>query len=137
MDLNKYNELLDKAYDKIPDNVKQSSRFEIPEVDLRYEGKNTYISNFTKILSTLDRESKHFLGIFLKAAGTMGEIRGNQLFLKSRYKHRVLDRLIKQYAKEYVLCDICNKPDTTILKEGKRQFLKCTACGARIEIKEK
>ncbi|MBN1213999.1 MAG: translation initiation factor IF-2 subunit beta [Candidatus Lokiarchaeota archaeon] len=137
MDLNKYNELLDKAYDKIPDNVKKSSRFEIPKVEIRYEGKNTYISNFQKILTTLDRDRKHFQGILQKAAGTMGEIRGNQLFLKSRYTEQVLDRLIKQYAKEYVLCNICNKPDTTIQKEGKRQFLKCTACGARIEIKEK
>ena len=29
MDLNNYKELLDKAYEKIPENVKQSSRFEI------------------------------------------------------------------------------------------------------------
>ncbi len=137
MDLNKYSELLDKAYEKIPDNVKQSSRFEIPEVELRYEGKNTYISNFTKILSTLNRSKKHFCGIFLKTAGTMGEIRGNQLFLKSYYKPQVLNRLIKQYAKEYVLCNICNKPDTTVIRENKKQYLKCTACGARIEIKEK
>ncbi|TFF94536.1 MAG: translation initiation factor IF-2 subunit beta [Promethearchaeota archaeon] len=136
MDLNKYDDLLNKAYDKIPDNVKQSSRFEIPQVKVRYEGKNTYITNFNKILNTLNRDKKHFIGIFLKMAGTMGEIRGNQLFLKSRYKSQVLDRLIKEYAGKYVLCNVCNKPDTQIVKEGKKEYLKCTACGARTEIKD-
>ncbi|MBY9017446.1 MAG: translation initiation factor IF-2 subunit beta, partial [Candidatus Lokiarchaeota archaeon] len=37
----------------------------------------------------------------------------------------------------YVLCKICKKPDTEIQRESKKIFLKCTACGAREEIKEK
>ena len=137
MDLNNYKELLDKAYEKIPDNVKQLSRFEIPKVELRVESRNTFITNFNKIIGTLNRDKKHFLGIFLKKAGTMGEIRGQQLFLKGQYKAQVLNRLISNYTKTYVLCSICNKPDTQIQREGKKLYLKCTACGARQEIKEK
>ena len=67
----------------------------------------------------------------------MGELRGQQLFLKGTFKDQVLNRLIEQYSKTYVLCKICNKPDTEIQREGKKEFLKCTACGAREEIKEK
>lgn len=137
MDINKYNELLDKAYENIPDNVKKLSRFEIPKVEIRIEAKNTYITNFNKIINTLMRDRKHFIGVFLKKVGTMGEIRGQQLFLKGIYKERVLNRLIEQYSKLYVLCKICNKPDTEIQREGKKIFLKCTACGAREEIREK
>ena len=137
MDLNNYKELLDKAYEKIPENVKQSSRFEIPKVELRIESRNTFITNFNKIIGILNRDKKHFTGIFLKKAGTMGEIRGQQLFLKGQYKAQVLNRLIENYTKTYVLCSICNKPDTQIQREGKRIYLKCTACGARQEIKEK
>ncbi|MFW9828773.1 MAG: translation initiation factor IF-2 subunit beta [Candidatus Thorarchaeota archaeon] len=137
MDLNNYDELLDRAYEKIPDNVKKLSRFEIPKVELRIESRNTFITNFNKIISTLNRDKKHFLGIFLKKAGTMGEIRGQNLFLKGQYKEQVLNRLIENYTRTYVLCSICNKPDTQIQREGKKVFLKCTACGARIEIKEK
>ncbi|MFX0022851.1 MAG: translation initiation factor IF-2 subunit beta [Candidatus Hermodarchaeota archaeon] len=137
MDLNNYEELLDKAYEKIPDNVKKSSRFEIPKVEIRIESRNTFITNFNKIISTLNRDRKHFIGIFLKSAGTMGEIRGQQLFLKGQYKEQVLNRLIENYTKTYVLCKICNKPDTQIQREGKKLYLKCTACGAREEIKEK
>ncbi|MFW9881464.1 MAG: translation initiation factor IF-2 subunit beta [Candidatus Thorarchaeota archaeon] len=137
MDLKNYDELLDKAYEKIPDNVKQSSRFEIPKVELYIESRNTFITNFNKIITTLNRDKKHFLGIFLKKAGTMGEIRGQQLFLKGQYKDQVLNRLIENYTKTYVLCSICNKPDTQIQRENKKLYLKCTACGAREEIKEK
>jgi len=137
MDLHDYNKLLDRAYEKIPENVKQSSRFEIPRVNLRIESKNTFITNFNKIINTLNRDARHFLGIFLKTAGTMGEIRGQQLFMKGIYKVQVLNRLIENYTKMYVLCDVCNKPDTDIQREGKKLFLKCGACGARRVIKEK
>jgi len=137
MDLNNYEKLLDKAYEKIPENVRKSSRFEIPKVELRIESRNTFITNFNKIISTLNRDKNHFKGIFLKKAGTMGEIRGQQLFLKGQYKDQVLNKLIENYTKTYVLCNICNKPDTQIQREGKKFYLKCTACGAREEIKEK
>jgi len=137
MDLHDYINILDRAYEKIPENVKQSSRFEIPRVNLRIESKNTFITNFNKIINTLNRDARHFLGIFLKTAGTMGEIRGQQLFMKGIYKEQVLNRLIENYTKMYVLCDVCNKPDTDIQREGKKLFLKCGACGARRVIKEK
>ena len=120
MDLNSYEEFLDKAYEKVPENVKQSSRFETPKVRLRIESRNTFITNFNKIIFTLNRDKRHFLGIFLKKAGTMGEIRGQQLFLKGQYKEQVLNRLIENYTKTYVLCSICKKPDTQIQREGKK-----------------
>lgn len=137
MDIYNYQDLLEKAYETIPDNVKKLSRFEIPKVELRIESRNTFITNFNKIIGTLNREKKHFMGIFLKTAGTMGEIRGQQLFLKGQYKEQVLNRLIENYTNIYVLCSICNKPDTQIQREGKKIYLNCTACGARQEIKEK
>lgn len=137
MDLDNYEDLLNKAYEKIPENVKRSSRFETPKVVLRIESRNTFITNFNKIIGTLNRDRRHFLGVFLKSAGTMGEIRGQQLFMKGQYKEQVLNRLIENYTKTYVLCNICNKPDTQIQRESKKIYLKCTACGAREEIKEK
>jgi translation initiation factor 2 subunit 2 len=137
MDINNYQELLDKGYKNIPDNVKKLSRFEIPKVQIRIEAKNTYITNFNKIINTLNRERKHFIVEFLKKIGTMGEMRGQHLFLKGVYKEQVLNRIIELYSKTYVLCNICNKPDTEIQREGKKRFLKCTACGAHEEIKEK
>ena len=67
----------------------------------------------------------------------MGEIRGQQLFMKGIFKEQVLNRLIESYTKTYVLCEICNKPDTEIQREAKKLYLKCGACGARRVIREK
>ena len=97
MDLNDYEKLLDKAYKKIPENVKRSSRFEIPKVKIRIESKNTFIVNFSKIINILNRDPRDFLGVFLKKAGTMGEIRGQQLFLKSIHKEQVLTFLFTSF----------------------------------------
>ena len=137
MDINDYDSLLDKAYDKIPENAIKAGRFVIPTVQVYFEGKNTYITNFFKIINTLGREKNHFLGVFLKNSGTFGEIRGQQLFMKSTFKEQVLNRLIENYTKTYVLCRICNKPDTEMEREGKKVYLKCGACGAHEEIREK
>ena len=137
MDINDYDKLLEKAYEKIPDNAIQQNRFVIPTVKIRIESKNTYITNFNQIINVLNREKNHFLGFFLKNAGTFGEQRGQQLFMKSQFKEVILNRLIENYTKLYVLCNICNKPDTVIEREGKKSYLKCGACGAHEEIKEK
>ncbi|MHA1804736.1 MAG: translation initiation factor IF-2 subunit beta [Promethearchaeota archaeon] len=136
MDIYDYEKLLEKAYDEVPENVKRMDRFEIPKVELRYEGKNTFITNFSKIINVLNRNERHFLGVFLKKVGTMGEIRGQMLFMKGKYKPEVLNRLLEDYTKTYVLCKICNRPDTLLSKEGKKQYLTCTACGNRAEITE-
>ena len=127
MDLNNYDELLEKAYEKIPENVKQSSRFETPKVELRIESRNTFIINFNKIISTLNRDKKHFVGIFLKKAGTMGEIRGQQLFLKGIYKD-VLELGAKKGIKPTgflgKVIDELGKYTTDLTKIGSSDFLK-------------
>jgi len=43
----------------------------------------------------------------------------------------LVDSKISLYAKEYVFCSECGKPDTKFLKEGSHLMLKCEACGSR------
>ena len=72
--------------------------------------------------------------IFLKTAGTMGEIRGQQLFLKGQFKPPVLNRLIENYTKTYVLCSICNKPDTQIQRENNLHYNSYAVCLTKAEL---
>ncbi len=136
MEFEQYKKYLKQAMDQIPEGAKQKERFIIPDVEIRPEGKNTIILNFSKIIQKINRDVKHFLPIFLKNIGTMGEDRGGQLFLKGRPKKDVLNRHINEYVNKYVLCKICNKPDTSISKEDKKLYLICQACGARTPIIE-
>ncbi len=136
MEIEQYKKYLKKAMAQIPEGAKQKERFIIPAVKTMPEGKNTIILNFSKIIQKLNRDVKHFLPIFLKNIGTMGEYRREQLFLKGRPKKDILNRHINDYVTNYVLCKICNKPDTNIVKEDKKLYLICQAYGARNPIIE-
>ncbi|MCD6263176.1 translation initiation factor IF-2, partial [Candidatus Bathyarchaeota archaeon] len=41
------------------------------------------------------------------------------------------------YTKRYVICPVCKRPDTRIVKEKRLAFLVCEACGARSSIPHK
>jgi translation initiation factor 2 subunit 2 len=47
-----------------------------------------------------------------------------------------VDKKIELYAKEYVLCPECGKPDTKFLREDRFLFLRCEACGWKHPIKK-
>lgn len=137
MDFELYKTHLKRGIDQIPEGAKQTERFSVPRVAVRYEGKNSIVLNFSKIIQKIDRDEKHFLPIFLKSIGTEARSReGGRLFLKGRPKNDVLDRHINDYVNRYVLCKICNKPDTNIIRDGKRSILVCQACGSRTPIDE-
>ena len=44
---------------------------------------------------------------------------------------------IQQYAKEFVICNECAKPDTEIISDKGVKFKHCLACGAKHPIKSK
>ena len=50
---------------------------------------------------------------------------------QGRFETETFERLIKRYVNEYVICPICKRPDTKIVKEKRLYFLQCEACGAR------
>ena len=67
MNFELYKKHLKSAMDQIPEGAKQTERFSVPKVNVRYEGKNSLVLNFSKIIQKIDRDEKHFLPIFLKA----------------------------------------------------------------------
>jgi translation initiation factor 2 subunit 2 len=42
-----------------------------------------------------------------------------------------IEKRIREYVDDYVLCAECTRPDTRIVKEGRVMLLECDACGAR------
>ena len=41
-----------------------------------------------------------------------------------------------RYLEGYVVCPVCKRPDTKIVKEKRLSFLVCNACGAKSSIKQ-
>ncbi len=130
-----YKQLLDRAFETIPEGFHETDRWKIPTARLEYEGKNTLIMNFKEMVTTINRDEKHFLKYLLQEVGTAGGEKGNKAFFKGKQKLDTINRLIKNYCQTYVICETCGKPDTVIQKEGRSHLLVCQACGTRHPIK--
>lgn len=132
-----YQELLKRARDNLPESVYESARFEIPKVKGHIQGNKTVISNFLQIASTLRRPVDHLLKYILRALATPGEIKKNLLVFGRKLSANIINEKIRLYAREFVICSECGKPDTQIIKEGELSYLRCMACGAKNRVKSK
>ncbi len=133
-----YEEMLKKGRDKLPESVHTAERFEIPKVRGHLQGTRTIISNFSEIASTLGRAPQHLLKFILKELATPGEVkRSGTAIIGSKTPASRLNDKISLYAKQFVLCPECGKPDTKISKEKNISFMKCMACGAKSPINSK
>lgn len=128
-----YEQLLDKAYSQVKQIDKAGDRFEIPKIEGRFEGKKTILTNFLQIASHLRRNPEHFQKFLLKELAASGQIEGDRLILNIKVPSLKINQKVEQYAKEFVLCRECGKPDTELVKEkeSKISFINCLACGAK------
>lgn len=133
-----YEQLLERARERLPQSVVERERFEIPKVKGHLEGNKTVISNFAQIAGTLRRPVEHLLKFILKELATPGDInRSGFLVLGTKIPATRINEKIREYAYEFVLCPQDGKPDTDIVMEGEFAFLKCNACGYKHPVKSK
>ena len=129
-----YNKLLEKAYENLPSAVGTGERFEIPKVVGIRMGRRTIIQNFGDISSRLNRDPHHLLKFLSRELATAASVDGARAIFQGRFDVATVTRLLNIYAQRYVICPICNRPDTKIEKEGRYLFLRCEACGAKSSI---
>jgi translation initiation factor 2 subunit 2 len=133
----KYEDLLKKAYKELPKTEVSVDRFEIPKVQGMVQGNKTIINNFAKIVQTFRRDPSHLLKYLLRELASSGNIDGQRLILNRKINSSLINQKIEQYAKDFVICKECGKPDTVIKKEDRFSQIKCQACGAKYTIKSK
>lgn len=132
-----YQDLLNEAYSKVKQVNTSSDRFEIPKIEGHFEGKKTILTNFTQIASHFRRDIEHFQKFLLKELAAAGQKEGERLILNITVPSAKINQKIEEYAKEFVICKECGKPDTEIIKSDRLAFLKCLACGAKHPIRGK
>lgn len=136
MIMQQYEKLLDMAMEKLPKKSEGSDRFQMPRANIQPAGARTVIINFTEMASTFRRKPEHLQKFILKELATSGELQAGRLVVQGKFRPEVVDKKIELYAKEYVLCHDCNRPDTKFVKEDRFLFLKCEACGSRHTVKK-
>ncbi|MBS3137061.1 translation initiation factor IF-2 subunit beta [Candidatus Woesearchaeota archaeon] len=132
--MDSYEELLNKAYEKLPQQSLETTRFEIPKVRGHIQGNNTIISNFHQIADTLQRTPEHILKFVLKELATPGELKKSGVIIGTKIPASRINEKIERYTEEFVICKQCKKPDTKLTKEGNYTFLKCMACGSKYSV---
>ncbi|MBI2452052.1 translation initiation factor IF-2 subunit beta [Candidatus Pacearchaeota archaeon] len=130
-----YEQLLDRAYKEVKVVEKSSGRFEIPKVIGEVSGNNTFITNIYQIASYLRRPVEHLVRFLQKELAVFGKLANNRLELKTKLNSSRVNEKIEKYAKEFVICQVCGKPDTEMTSEKGIKYKHCLACGAKSPIK--
>ena len=132
-----YENMLEQAYKKVKQIETSGDRFEIPKIEGHFEGKKTILTNFSQILSHLRRNPEHFQKFILRELAASGQKEGDRFVLNIKVPSEKINRKIEAYAKEFVLCRECGKPDTELIKEDRITFVHCLACGAKHSVRSK
>jgi len=117
--------------------VETDSRFELPAVDVMWEGQRTYLRNFSDFPKILRRDSSKLLQYLSKEFAVPAERIGDSAMFVGRRDPDDFTRLLKIYVNDYIMCPTCKSPDTRTEKEKRISFLICEACGAKSTIKGK
>ena len=133
-----YEHLLKRIQDKLSDTKKQEkARFELPRVDVMWEGQKTFLRNFAELPKVLRREPDKVLQYLAKEFAVPAERMGDKAMFIGKRDPDDFTRLFQIYVKDYVECPTCRSPDTKVIKENRISFLICEACGAKSTMKGK
>lgn len=133
-----YDQLLDRAFEKMPKLAENVSDFKIPTVDALVQGNKTIIKNLALIADRARRPAADIARYLSKelSVPVSAEENGARLMISGKFPAAGLDSRIKRYFDTYVICKECRKPDSHLDQAGRGMFLfVCEACGARYGIK--
>jgi len=127
-----YDDMLDRAVEETPDGELTSERFELPDPELRQEGKATVFENFGAVCDLLEREPEHVLQYLQRDVRTSGEIdESGRARLTGSFDADRIGSTIEAYADRFVRCSACGLPDTRLDRDSEPAELRCEACGRR------
>lgn len=126
-----YENLLNKAVEKLPRKQEAKDRFVTPEAVVEISGSRSILKNFAEIASKLRRDQQHVAKFLSKELATSCSIQGGTLAFQGNARREILQKKIEDYIKEFVYCKECKEPDTRLVKEGRITLMICEACGAK------
>jgi translation initiation factor 2 subunit 2 len=130
-----YEKMLDEAYSELPREALKHERFEVPKPVCSTFGSRTIFHNFKEVCGVLNRDHVHVLRFLSKEMATAGTVDGNRAIFQGKFDLETCNRLLRRYVDEFVMCPVCKRPDTKIVREKRLSFLVCEACGARSPVK--
>ncbi|UCH38059.1 MAG: translation initiation factor IF-2 subunit beta [Candidatus Bathyarchaeota archaeon] len=130
-----YHRLLERAITQLPPESIRKERFVIPNPISEVSGNRTILYNLKEISDRLKRDRTRILKFLAGEFATSGTIDGDRAIFQGKFNRSAFVQLIDRYVNEYVLCPVCNRPDTTIARKERVYFLVCEACGASSSVR--
>lgn len=130
-----YEELLNKAMERLPKKQETKDRFIVPEAVVEVSGSRTILKNFGEIADKLRRAHAHLAKYLSKELATAGNIQAVTLVFQGNIRREILQKKIEDYVKEFVYCKECGEPDTRLAKRERVTIMVCEACGAKHPIR--
>jgi translation initiation factor 2 subunit 2 len=131
-----YDDLLKRARNEIPEVTLKKERLEMPRLFVTMVGMRTTISNFKEVADTLDRDPQHILKFLTREMATAATYHDGRAIFQGKFPRDTFERLLQRYMESFVICPVCKRPDTKILKEKRLSFIVCNACGAKSSVKQ-
>jgi len=130
-----YETLLKRARSQLPEITSKRERLEIPSLHYTVVGMRTIIHNFKEIAETLNRDPQHILKFLTGELATAAIMQESRVIFQGKFPRETVERLLQRYMETFVICPVCKRPDTKIVKEKRLSFLVCEACGAKSSVR--
>jgi len=131
-----YEKLLKRLRSQIPEVASKRERLELPRLVYSVVGMRTIVHNFKEIAEALNRDPRHLLKFLTREMATAATMQESRVIFKGKFSRETFERLLQRYMEQFVICPVCKRPDTKIVKEKRLSFLVCEACGAKSSIRQ-
>src|SRR5436190_3475322 len=118
-------------------------RYKMPRLVVKAQGggcgNKTVVENLQAVAKSLSRPPLHILKFFGYELGT-----STQCTQKSGVKEYVLigiyspvrlKEILEKFITNFVICPVCDNPETIIVMEDRAMSLRCSACGNQSDLK--
>jgi translation initiation factor 2 subunit 2 len=130
-----YERLLERARSQMPEISLKSERMQLPILRVAVVGMRTIFLNFKEVAEVMNRDPSHLLKFLTREMATAATIQQSRVIFQGKFSRNTLERLINRYMERFVVCAICSRPDTKIVKEKRLSFIVCEACGAKSSVR--
>lgn len=130
-----YETLLRRARSQLPEITSKRERLELPKLHYSVVGMRTIIHNFNEIAEVLNRDPQHIMKFLTGELATAATTQDLRVIFQGKFPRETLEKLLQRYMETFVVCPVCKRPDTKIVKEKRLSFLLCEACGAKSSVR--
>lgn len=130
-----YEDLLKRARSQIPEIAAKQERLEVPRLRMSVVGMRTIIHNFREIADSLNRDPQHIVKFLTGEMATAATVQEGRAIFQGKFNAETLNTLLQRYMESFIVCSVCKRPDTKIVREKRLSFLVCEACGAKSSVK--